>query len=89
MKNEKNLKDMQLNDNELDNVNGGIIFNSTGISGADPTHPYEVLDWRGDVVARFTDYNGAIQFAQSGGYNYDYKDINNWQEIVDLRNRNH
>jgi len=34
----------KIDDSELENVSGGVIFNSTGISGADPSKPWEVLD---------------------------------------------
>ncbi len=89
MKNEKDLENMKLSDSELDNVNGGIIFNATGISGSNPDYPYEVLDAKGDVVFRAKDYNGAVGFAMAGGYAIDYKDINNWDEIQEIRRRNH
>jgi len=41
----------KIDDNDLGNVSGGVLFNSTGISGADPEKPWEVLDDRtGEII---------------------------------------
>ncbi|MCR5650942.1 MAG: hypothetical protein K6F86_07165 [Lachnospiraceae bacterium] len=35
-----------INDSDLGNISGGVIFNASGISGADRNKPWEVLDDR-------------------------------------------
>ena len=42
----KDFKDKKLGDEQLEEVTGGVIFNSSGIIGADPNNPWEVLDNR-------------------------------------------
>ncbi|MBR5376573.1 MAG: hypothetical protein IK139_04770 [Lachnospiraceae bacterium] len=34
----------KINDDDLSNASGGVIFNASNISGADPNNPWEVLD---------------------------------------------
>ena len=34
----------RVDDSVLDGVTGGVLFNASGISGADPSKPWEVLD---------------------------------------------
>ncbi|MBO4374220.1 MAG: bacteriocin [Lachnospiraceae bacterium] len=34
----------KINDDDLQNVSGGLIFNASNIQGADPDKPWEVLD---------------------------------------------
>ena len=45
----------KMNDSDLENVSGGLIFNASNISGSDPSRPWEVLDNKnGNVLQRFT-----------------------------------
>ena len=48
----------KIDDNDLENVSGGVLFNSTGISGADPEKPWEVLD---DHTGEIIYFNGVKQ----------------------------
>ena len=48
----------KIDDNDLENVSGGVLFNSTGISGADPEKPWEVLD---DHTGEIIYFNGKKQ----------------------------
>ena len=48
----------KIDDNDLGNVSGGVLFNSTGISGADPEKPWEVLD---DHTGEIIYFNGEKQ----------------------------
>ena len=34
----------KINENDLEGISGGVIFNSKGITGADDSKPWEVLD---------------------------------------------
>ena len=79
----------KIDDNDLGNVSGGVIFNSSGISGSDPEKPWEVLD---DHTGEIIYFNGvkqvfktrkeAIEAAKSIGVNLlEY----NWDEVLCLR----
>ncbi len=81
------MKNRKINDEELNNVSGGLIFNAQNILGADPNRHFEVLDWRGDVCYRGVDYADAYNFAVNNGFNPEYTE--DWNRIVDLRNRTH
>ena len=55
-----------INDEELANVSGGLIFDASNIFGADPTHPWEVLDnHNGNVLGRFTNITDAQNFVRA------------------------
>ena len=57
-----------INDADLENVSGGLIFNASNIAGADPTHPWEVIDNKnGTVLARFQTRDQAVAAAQQYG----------------------
>lgn len=50
-----------LNDEELEKVNGGLVF----IDGADEARPYEVInDRNGDVLGRYSSYEDALRAAR-------------------------
>ncbi len=56
----------KMNDSDLENVSGGLIFNASNISGADPTHPWEVLDNKnGNVLQRFTNQQDAQNWVRN------------------------
>lgn len=67
----------KISDNELDNVTGGAIFNSSGIMGADPNRPWEVLDDRGNVRERFNNRQDAERYARD-------KDLGTWEANWDM-----
>lgn len=48
----------KINDDDLGNVSGGVIFNSKGIDGADRDKPWEVLD---DHTGNNIYFNGVKQ----------------------------
>lgn len=73
--------------NELENVSGGLIFNASNISGADPAKPWEVIDNKnGNVLARFASKNEAIANASQYGSNpYNAMEVD-WDAVTRLRN---
>ncbi len=80
------MKDMyELDDQELAKVTGGRgggIFNAKDISGADKEKHWEVIDAKGDVVARCSSRDEAI--FQAGRNDLDYKEVN-WNDVVKMR----
>lgn len=74
----------KLNDEELDNVAGGFIFNAVNISGADKNNPWEVINEKGDTIGRYSTKEEAIYNA--GKQNQNYIELN-WNQVVDLRKR--
>ncbi len=74
----------QINDDELEGVSGGIIFNASRISGSDPNNPFEVLDDNnGQVLARASTYDQARRYAESMGKSVEYTE--DWDRILRLR----
>lgn len=57
----------RLDDNALDNVAGGYVFNAQYITGADRNNPWEVIDNNGDTVARFASKDQAMGYASGRG----------------------
>ena len=48
------INDKKLNDSELENAAGGLLFDATNIIGSDPDRKWEVLDNKnGNVLQRF------------------------------------
>ena len=76
-----------INDADLGNVSGGLIFNASNISGSDPTHPWEVIDNKnGNVLARCATRDQAVAAAQQyGGNPYNAMEVD-WNAVVSLRN---
>ena len=88
MSTEEKKKGELLTDEELHNISGGVIFNATGIIGADPYNPWELIDnYNGNVLARFKTREDAIQFSHDH-YGYgnamDTLEIN-WDQLCSLR----
>ncbi len=82
MDNKEEIK--KLSDDESDSVSGGFLFNSKGISGADPDKPWEVIDGNtGETLARFNSWDEAKKDANKR--NISYKEIK-WEDLYDLRN---
>lgn len=80
------IKSNKLSVDELEEVTGGVIFNASGIIGADANNPWEVLDNRnGNVLARFSNKQDAINKANSyGGGAMDSLEVN-WDQVLKLR----
>lgn len=76
-----------INDADLGNVSGGLIFNATNISGSDPSRPWEVIDNKnGNVIDRFARREDAVARAQQfGGNPYNAMEVD-WNQVVSLRN---
>ena len=56
----------KMNDSDLENVSGGLIFNASNISGSDPARPWEVLDNKnGNVLMRFTNQTDAENWVRN------------------------
>lgn len=79
----------KIDDNDLGNVSGGVLFNSSGIRGADPEKPWEVLDDRtGEIIYLngrklvFETREEAADFAERLGLNtMEYT----WDKVLYLR----
>ena len=74
-----------LNDDTLDNVSGGYLFNSNGIIGADKDHQWEGIDNKGDVKGRFSNYDEACRNASAMGFSTE---AIGWDELCKLRQQN-
>lgn len=77
----------KINDQEIGEVSGGLIFNASNISGADPTKPWEVIDNKnGNVLARFATRDQAVANASQYGANpYNAMEVD-WNAVTKLRN---
>ena len=81
----------KLDDGMLEEVSGGVIFNASGISGADPNRPWEVLnDHTGDNIyingqkQTFSTRGEAEDVARKLGQNA--MEVN-WNQVCDMRNK--
>ncbi|MBR1524746.1 MAG: hypothetical protein IJ641_09885 [Lachnospiraceae bacterium] len=73
----------KLDEDDLENVSGGVIFNATGIIGADSNNPWELLDdTNGSTLGRFPTRDDAIAAAGAKGKNH--MEIN-WDQVQQLR----
>ena len=79
----------KIDDSNLEAVSGGVVFNATGISGADPTKPWEVLnDHTGDNIyingqkQTFATKGEAMDMAKRLGQNA--MEVN-WGQVCDMR----
>ena len=84
-------KKNRIDDSKLEEVSGGVIFNATGISGADPNRPWEVLnDHTGDNIyingqkQTFATRGEAEDMARRLGQNA--MEVN-WGQVCDMRNK--
>ncbi|MCR5774610.1 MAG: hypothetical protein K6G42_05950 [Lachnospiraceae bacterium] len=84
----------KINEDRLDEVSGGIIFDASGIDGADKNNPWEVLDdTTGERVAGYPSESAARQAAMDGipmadGSKRRYNLLKvNWDQVLSLRNR--
>ena len=73
----------RLDDDMLDGVTGGVIFNSSGIIGAEKDYPWEVLDDRnGNKLGSFKTRDEAV--ANAGRLGQNYMEVN-WDQVLQLR----
>ena len=77
---EKPLK--PLDDERVDGVAGGYIFCSDDINVYPAKKPWEIIDDKGGVVARFEDFDDARYFAKKKGYGTRRL---HWYELEKLR----
>ena len=78
----------KMNESDLGNVTGGLIFNAQNISGSDPANPWEVIDNKnGNVLARFNNEQAAKDYVTRnfGTYAYNTMEIS-WNDLCALRN---
>lgn len=79
----------RLSDDDLEGVSGGVLFNASKISGADPGKPWEVLDNNnGNVLNRFTNRADAEKwtrdtYGNAGGNTMEV----NWDQVQAMRRR--
>ena len=73
-----------IDDDALEGVSGGEIFNDSNNAGADPNNPFEVLDdSNGQVLARASSYEQARRYAEQMGKSIDYTE--DWNSVQKLR----
>ncbi|MBQ9361516.1 MAG: hypothetical protein IJT96_10840 [Lachnospiraceae bacterium] len=73
----------KLNDDMLEGVSGGVIFNASGIIGADNNNPWEVLDDKnGNTLGRFSNRDDAV--AAAGRLGQNHMEVN-WDQVQQLR----
>ncbi len=66
----------KLSDDELMDVSGGLLFNSTGLSESVPEKPWEYLnDYDGSIIARFQSKNEAYDFVRRVYSKPDYQTL--------------
>ena len=68
----------KLNDDELEAVSGGAVFDARNIIGSDKNNPFEVVDDRGNVIGRFPNEGDAKKFAEDKGlgkYSIDWNEV--------------
>ncbi|MCR5672480.1 MAG: bacteriocin [Lachnospiraceae bacterium] len=77
----------KMNDNELNNVNGGLLVYAQGLPEFNPACPWEVIEnGSGNVLGMFGSYYDACSYARSLGpneYNAAQVDI---YTVMDIRN---
>ena len=74
----------KLDDGQVEEVAGGYIFDSCELNDWYPTpQAWEVLDAKGDVVARFNHPSEAKEFAEANGYSAEKL---SWSQVQKLRN---
>ena len=80
-----------VDEEELENASGGIIFNASRIDGADKNLPFEILnDKNGNVIARASSYDEARRKLEDKGSplyglaSSEYTE--DWNRVCDLRN---
>lgn len=79
----------KLNDNELDKVAGGFLFNASGISGSDPQKPWEVIDNNnGNKISCFATKEEAEQEAKKYGSSRANTMEIKWDQVLYLRGQN-
>ena len=71
-----------LGDERADGVVGGYIFCADELNEFPVKEPWEVIDDKGDVVARFEWLNDAREYAKQNGYSTDTL---SWPELEKLR----
>lgn len=77
-------KKNRLDDDMLENVNGGYLFYSEGIGGANPDLPWEIIDENGDVKGRFgkNEYKAAQEAAKKMGLS---DEVIGWERLCQIR----
>ncbi len=67
----------------LEGVTGGVVFDASGISGADPNNPFEVLDDKnGTKLGAFKTRDAAM--AAAGMLGQNHMEVN-WDQVLELR----
>ena len=76
-------KNRRLDDSVLDNVAGGVLCDASGISGADASRPWEVLDNNnGNKIISFATKDEALNWLRANGQNH--MEVN-WDQVQHLR----
>ena len=84
----KDIENNAISDNELEDVNGGLLFYAGDVEGADPRNPWEVINnASGEVVRRFNNYDDACDYARTYGPNPENVREVKWGELQSIRER--
>ncbi len=77
-------KENMIDDDALNGVSGGLIFDASMIDGSDPFLPYEVLDdSTGRVLIRAATVEQARKYAERLGMSVEY--TSDWTRVRRLR----
>ena len=77
-------KEYMIDDDALNGVSGGLIFDASMIDGSDPFFPYEVLDDNtGRVLLRAATEAQAREYAEKLGMSVEITD--DWDRVQRLR----
>ncbi len=74
----KNLKD-------LSQVSGGSVFDAPQDIAGDKEYHYEVIDMKGNVLAKFNNMSNAKKYANTNNLNDQSV---SWEEVLSRRNAN-
>lgn len=73
------------NSKELSKVSGGSVFNAPQEIAGDKEYHYEVVDMKGNVLAKFNNIYKAKKYANIN--NLNDREIS-WEEVLSRRNAN-
>ncbi len=78
----------KMNDNELNDVNGGLVVYAQGLPEFNPACPWEVIEnGSGNVLGMFTSRDEACAFARSLGPNeFNAREVDIYT-VSDIRTR--
>ncbi len=76
----------KINEDSLNQVAGGYLFDASKIQGSDPKQPWEIIGPDGDVRGRFSKYEDAFDTAKKISQD---PVIIGWEKVQELRTPKH